>query len=69
LDKALEWAPTFLGLERIIRFNLLQMANKEIAFEHADLCDDPPQDAAEDLPHSPPPDIPAPGPGIVSNDP
>jgi uncharacterized protein DUF6966 len=40
LDEALEWAPTFLGLERVIRFGLLRMAHKEIGSLHADLEND-----------------------------
>ena len=37
LDEALAWAPTFLGLERVIRFGLLRMAHKEVGPLHTDL--------------------------------
>jgi hypothetical protein len=41
LDDGLWWAPTFLGLERVIRFGLLRVVHKEIGPLHSDLDDDP----------------------------
>jgi hypothetical protein len=45
LDKALALAPTFLGLERVIRFGLLRTARDEIGLAHPDLDDDKPTSA------------------------
>jgi hypothetical protein len=61
LDEALSWAPTFLGLERVIRFGLLRMAHKEIGPLHPDLDEDPSGEAAPALPDPAPPPNPSSG--------
>jgi hypothetical protein len=48
LDDALAVAPTFIGLERVVRFGLLRVANRELGTLHPDLADDEAEPVAND---------------------